>query len=355
MNRRPGARNNRGRIADQSGAGANPLTIAAANGVSLTTWLRSDASIVADGILFQTAGTLGPAIGLNGSTATVVGLRVEIDSTAGGTGLGQATFRYSTDNGSTWIQSGVLTAASVFLTGTALGFELEFIAGTYNTNQVYKAVVAAQVDQTGNGHDFVHIQNDSTKTPIIETVGTYSGIPSAVFDGTDDFMVNTSIPALTQGSDVAFTVWLVCQVMSAAASNVVFSFGNSAQAGKDFHEFQYSNSGVWVHNRSDDAALLKQRTTPAASADLLKHRHQIVFTGTDILHSQDGGADFTLGTSADLNVANCVWDLFTLGARGRNAVTVPLNVRYTEMVLMLGAASAQMKSQMQDYFAARYP
>lgn len=80
------------------------------------------------------AGTSAPDVTLQGRPVWgSMLLRVEITS---GGGLGTAVFRWSSDDGITWV-AGVLTAASVVLGAT--GLLATFADGTYSTDNVYAA------------------------------------------------------------------------------------------------------------------------------------------------------------------------------------------------------------------------
>lgn len=356
--RRPGHRFNRGRVASKfSGGGGDPLSIAAAAGYTaqLLSFIRSDLGVTPSGNFLQTAGTLGPVLGVAGSMASVVGGRVEIDSTAGGTALGQATFRYSTDGGSTWIQSGVLTGSNVNLTGAATGLQLQFLAGTYNTNQVYQSLLGSIQDQTGNGHDF-H-QDTYTVAPLVESVSGYAGIPAIRTDGTSQYFQNNSLGPLVSGADVGFTIVLVMEATT-ANSHIAVNFGNSGQNTKSFHELQYISGGQIACNRNDDTvaggASLKVRATPAFGGSTSPHRYIISFSGTDIAFNVDGVDQAPL-SGTDLNVGTCTFDQLTIGARRGVSASLQQAARYYEFQLLLnGAPSAQWKSDTLTYLAGRY-
>lgn len=117
-------------------------------GGSLQFWARADRGVTLGGTM-RASGTTPPVVGISGSLTPAVGLHLEIDSVAGGTGLGQATFKWSVDNGTTYVQTGVVTAASVVLGST--GITATFAAGPYNIDNKWDATVAAWADLSGKG------------------------------------------------------------------------------------------------------------------------------------------------------------------------------------------------------------
>ncbi|HEY6464090.1 MAG TPA: hypothetical protein VIY73_28170 [Polyangiaceae bacterium] len=86
--------------------------------------------------LLVAAGTAPPAVTLVGRPVLGALLMV-LELTLAGT-LGTAQFRWSSDGGTTWIASGVVTAASVSLGAT--GMQAQFAGvGEYSTDNVYAA------------------------------------------------------------------------------------------------------------------------------------------------------------------------------------------------------------------------
>lgn len=359
FNRRPGERNNRGRISVGNVAGgpappaATPLSVATANGVSLSSWHRSDLGVLPAGTLLQASGALTPSVLLEGSIAAVKGLRVRVNDTTGGTLSGQAKYDYSDDGGSTWIETGVLTSQSRrALIGSMAGAFLTFPAGTYNNAAVYNSVVDGWEDQTGNGHDFIAV--DDVHTMLLESSGSYTGIPSLRTNGTDQWLQNMSLGPTLSGSDVAFTIWTVLQNMNTAQSGVPWNLGRQGQNARSFHEMQFSSGGTCNVNRIDDAAALKTRITPVGTNDGLRHRQCQAFSGTDVAVYQDGGSALTLTSSADLNVGTITFTWFTLGCRYGTSPSTYQACRYNEIITMPGVASTQMRADIEAYMAARY-
>jgi hypothetical protein len=81
----------------------------------------------------RSGGTTGPAISVAGANPEY-SASFKIEITTGGV-RGTAAFRWSNDGGSTWVQTGVLTAATVVLPGT--GITVTFPSGTYVLSEAY--------------------------------------------------------------------------------------------------------------------------------------------------------------------------------------------------------------------------
>lgn len=88
------------------------------------------------GATLLASGTSPPVVTLTGTLTTPYGLRVEIQTTGA---LGVATFRASLNNGTSYVASGVVTAATYTVPGTSV--VLNFPAGTYANDNIYQATV----------------------------------------------------------------------------------------------------------------------------------------------------------------------------------------------------------------------
>lgn len=117
-----------------------------ADWLDLRAWFRADMGIQFGSTLRVLTGTSVPVLTISGTPTSLVSFNVECDSVAGGTALGQATIRYSFNDGTTWAASGVTTAASI---NVGNGITLACGAGTYATNQTWIACVSQWDDQSG--------------------------------------------------------------------------------------------------------------------------------------------------------------------------------------------------------------
>ena len=98
-------------------------------------WVISGASRLS---AITAAGTTPPTVTISGTPSSLLAQSLRIEITTGGT-RGTALFRWSLDGGTTWVASGVATAASVAL-GTS-GITAAFATGTYATDNVYTATI----------------------------------------------------------------------------------------------------------------------------------------------------------------------------------------------------------------------
>jgi hypothetical protein len=140
--------------------------------------LRPDLGMTLGGTLLA-AGTSPPVVTITGTLAQLIGLRVEIQTTGA---RGVATFRWSADNGTTWSESSVTTAATYLMPGT--GITLNFPTGTYTNNNVYEGTVTSFADTSGASNSLT--QATATKQPTCSV--SDSGHPGLKFDGSNDFL-----------------------------------------------------------------------------------------------------------------------------------------------------------------------
>jgi hypothetical protein len=178
-----------GRLVSAGGELGSPLYYAKQYGLLL--WLRADVG-VQYGATLRATGTSPPAVTISGTPTAQAGLHIEIDSVAGGTGLGQATFKWSTNNGTSYVATGVTTSASVAL-GTT-GITASFAAGPYNVDNKWDITVAQWSDQSGNAN---HATQTTTANQPKFSLAGYGGY-SAVDWGTGTTFGFTT-PSLTIG------------------------------------------------------------------------------------------------------------------------------------------------------------
>jgi hypothetical protein len=114
---------------------------------------------------------------------------VEIVDVSGGAGLGQALFRASINNGTSWFPT-TPTVASYNIPGT--NKSLTFPAGTYATNNVYQATVAALRDDAIYGGVARNATAaDATREPLFTgSNASFNGRPSI------DWPVGSTLPML---------------------------------------------------------------------------------------------------------------------------------------------------------------
>lgn len=185
FSRRPNERFNRGRI--PSGAAAfspNDIT-------GIKAWWAPSLGITLLGTLLQTTGA-GPVITISGTLAQSAAIKITIDGT-GDVGVG--TFAWSLDGATQ--ESGVTIASTYDLGST--GVTAAFPAGTYNSGDVYDAVVTTMADQATNGSVADDLDAPAGEEPLmlssnasysIQLLGSGDTMQTAVdsvdLHGTDD-------------------------------------------------------------------------------------------------------------------------------------------------------------------------
>jgi hypothetical protein len=204
----------------------NPMLYAEQYGLKL--WLRADMGITLGGTLLA-SGTTPPVVTITGTPTSQVGLHVEIDSVAGGTGLGQATFKWSTNNGTSYVATGVATAASVVL-GTT-GVTAQFAAGPYNIDNKWDATVSAWADQSGNGNHAT--QATAAQQPVFSLAG-YGGHPGLHYGGglakglaTGAIALNGAQTLMGAMQGAVGTAWVLVHIAVQATANGSEVFGRT--------------------------------------------------------------------------------------------------------------------------------
>jgi hypothetical protein len=169
----------------------NPLLYAQQYGLLL--WLRADVGIQY-GATLRATGTAPPAWTISGTATRLVNIHAEIDSVAGGTALGQATYKWR-ENESASYTSGVLTAAGPTALGTT-GLSVAMAVGPYNIDNKWDITVAQWNDQSGLSNHAV--QGTASRQPQF-TVAGYGGY-SAIDYGTSVSNYGFTIPSIAIGT-----------------------------------------------------------------------------------------------------------------------------------------------------------
>lgn len=195
-------------------------------------WAIDPANSTLGGTLAAT-GTTPPVVTISGTLSTPKGVRVEI--TTGGV-LGVAVFRVSINNGSTYVASNVTTVATYTIPGTAL--VLNFPAGTYTNDNVYRATAASVLDTSPA------VQLAAQATPANQPFFT---LANASFNGNPTIDgPNATATALDTGLFSAFagttTIVIVCKSTSASTSGNQ-AFFNRTGGGTNFRILTFLTSG----------------------------------------------------------------------------------------------------------------
>lgn len=193
----------------------NPLYYAETLGVIL--WLRADMGITLGGTL-KAQGTSAPAWTLSGTSTTQVAPHFAIDSVAGGTALGQATYKWSMDGGSTYVATGVTTATGPTALGTT-GLLVAQAVGPYNIDNTWDATVSAWADQSGNANHAT--QAIASRQPVFSLSG-FNGF-SCLDYGSVGSGLGLATPSVTFGVHT-----LMAAVRGDANSGTIIEAANDA-------------------------------------------------------------------------------------------------------------------------------
>lgn len=282
---------------------ADPRTLSSAS--HLLAWWRAGNLLTASATL-NGEGTSPPVVTWSGA-GPVTGLRVEVNDVTGGTGRGQAKFRYSLLSGasSSWI-SGVTTAATVALIGADI--TLAFANGTYANNNVYEPVPTSWTDGFA-GHALVQATTANAPRIRVNSIGSRVGLH---FDGSDDFMLCTDslANAIIGGSDKPFTALCVARVIGTVV-DVIFAINNTAGTG--FLDYGGQASAPFSNKKGDTDS---NHGVTAGTLDTNAHVLRFVQSGTNAQCSIDTASQFNAAQNATTLTVDCV----SVGATFINSV-----------------------------------
>lgn len=286
---------------------------------------RADHGIVL-GLIPRANGTSPPALAWSGvglTLTSVIGPHLQIDSVAGGTGLGQATFKASSDNGTTFFATGIPTAASVALTGSLTGITAAFPAGPYNVDNFWQPTVASWKDMI---RGYVVSQATAAQQPLYIAKSTTLGNRPCV-RGTAAAswsLDNTTDTPFVQSA--ARTAFLVVRSTDGTGGTLIdFKRGNP-----DFCLMWYE-VGVRVAFSSNASNVLLS-SPPAILNTSYYFTHVVGGTGAQLGVRGNGAAIATDGTALPAESAGAG---FTIGRR--NAIGQSFTGDIAEITVSRGA------------------
>lgn len=263
-------------------------------------------------------GASPPAVTLTGSIAGVAAFRTEIQTTGA---RGTATFRYGALNDgttSTWIETGVTTAATYNAIGPLSGLVLNFPSGTYTNDNVYQGTCSAWADQK-NGASAA--QANAAKQPLI----LYSATTRRFFlrfDGVDDNLVESTLDLPAPGTTNAF--WHAVMVQRTwAASRGAFSAATTTG-------FMQFTGNVSTPNMQQYDGTLANTNSGASLGSLV--RAEVLYTnsasdrvkigGTNVAGTVAGNLDpaagFIIGATTTTAANSGAFDFYYLGIYNGN-------------------------------------
>lgn len=335
------------------------VTIVAGNGAVLVDAdidFNPDFNVTLGGTM-RAAGTSPPVVTLTAGTGSLTyatgcpGLRVEIDSVAGGTARGQATFRISYNSGDTWAHSGVTTAATYSIPdGPAAGNVVNFPTGTYGTTQSWEGTVASIVTSDANGFTFAIAT--AAQQPVYRRPST--GNPYTLHVTHYLHCTDAGAVALWQNA-VPFHLFgrVTYAVVDAATRWFSACDSGSNTAGQRLFGNTTTGSGRRAHSTLTDAPATigpSERSTTDFVADTPE---------TECWYTNGAGTTISLSVDDDAadpnaaahNPATTTPDRLTIGARGDAGPDLAHNGRIYRIVMIAAGSDTIDASERSGWFS----
>lgn len=293
-------------------------------------WLRADQGITLGGTPLA-FGSSPPAVTISGALSQAIGIQIEI--TTGGA-RGTALFKWSVNSGSSYVATGVTTAATVNLVTSGGTIVAAFPSATYTNDNVYKATVASWLDKSGTGRLASVVQATAAAQPVFQSAPSgYNGKPGLSFTSGAQYLDGTFGTSLSQPA----TVVLVGH-FAATTSNQVMMDG--IDAGNRF--LIYGHSATGFLSQYAGVELISSTLRPTAAAVMT-----FVFTGTSL---------FTLSSDTTLqsgSAGSSALTGITVGSQFTHAGGLTGGV-VSDLFIFKNASAAKVRSSINKYASARY-
>lgn len=261
------------------------LTPTGVTSATLKAWWRTPESLQYGGTPLA-SGTTPPAVTLTGTlTQQIYGWQMSI---TGGGARGVATYAISHDNGATVAQSG--TTAATVVDG-ATGITVNFPTGTYNVNNVYKAVISQLNDRVA-ANTLSNGTSGQRPFPFANVINGFTATRFNSASSTDRLNCTTSLANdVCGGTNAPFTIFFVIRNRAMPVSKAtILRFGNTGSTANGFELQIDSSSGTSVYvavrrGNADPAGLTISSEIPAT---LRAHIGIARFDGTNFLLRIDG-------------------------------------------------------------------
>jgi hypothetical protein len=269
---------------------------------------------------------------------------VQIDSTVGGTGLGQATYKVSYDDGATFPHTGIPTAAGpVALPGVGSDITASFAAGPYNTNNIYQPLVTQISDLTGLTN---HATQATAANMAIGRMVAFNGRPSLDFGAGTAFGYATPSVSLS-GAHFIFAIvrgdascgYVIVHVADSGPGS--FLFGSSSGASL-VRRTNYSFRNVTAANWLRDAT----RHTAGYTCDGTINAGHVLYRDGAVEPSTDSASTGNPGTGATAG---------PLYIGNNQSLTNSIRGLLAGWVVGTGAVSAVDMRRLYEYAIRRFP
>lgn len=239
------------------------------------------------GTIPRSQGTSPPVLTFSGTLTGTAFPYVQIDSTAGGTALGQATYKVSYDDGATFPHTGIVTSGTpTALPSVGSAILASFAAGPFNTNNIYQPLVAQASDLSGQS---THGTEATAANRMIARAVAFNGRPA--FDCGTAGTFGLTTPSVSLG---AYSVFILLR--GDAGSTWTFVH-NAIANGVGSEIFDRSTFNVSLVPPAGVGSKSAKNITTTWLSDGVRRSVAVTFNGTHATHLAYRNA--VLDTTAD--------------------------------------------------------
>ncbi len=208
------------------------------------------------------------------------------------------------------------------------------------------------------------VQSSAGARPTLENSAWGSGRESLLFDGATDEMNANGLAATVSGTDVAFSIIMVAQIVTLGSvvgvNRALWGFGRSTGGDISLHDLRLPDSTTNVMGtvRRDDANTAKVKNA-AVTLNTSRNTYSYVFTGTRaklrVGGVLDGNLDGGATSSSDVDVGAITLDRFSVGALTRSGTSGQTHLRLGGMLVYQGALSDSETLLAERYLKTMHP
>lgn len=220
------------------------------------------------------------------------------------------------------------------------------------THTIVSGFVSDVADKSGNARTMT--THSETSRPGLSTM---NGLVALDFDGTNDYLLDTTTEQVPDGDDQPFTVIISFQADASAAYQRPWAW-NSSSDPDPYHALDWAGDvGLLSNSRRDDTRAFSVVNTVTAGHPLPTDGPivvSVIFTGTTVTVRVNGAATSVTNESCNTNALNNI-GRFTIGASYQGFSTfTPFNGRIGEVITTNSAMTGDDLTNAEAYMLAKW-